>query len=110
MILRLIAASALIAFVTVASAQGSGEGRGTVPLGTAADGSRPAEGAITGGSIQPGESSGIPRDAERLNRCQELAGTLREDCLRKERNSGAGATQPREILPPPPLKSDQPPR
>lgn len=115
MILRLLTAGALIAFVTVAPAQGTGEVRGSTPLGTAADGSRPSDGAITGGSIQPGESSGVPRDrpgvpaAERIKRCEELSGTLRDECLRKERNSGAGGTQaPGEILPP--LKSDRPSR
>jgi hypothetical protein len=120
MAIRLLTAAALIAFVTVAAAQGTGEGRGSPIAGTAADGSRPSDGAITGGSIQPGESAGIPRDrpgvpaAERIRRCEELSGTLREDCLRKERSSGgAGSTQaPREVLPSLPSsdRADQPSR
>lgn len=116
MAIRLLTAAALIAFVTVAAAQGAGDGRGSTLAGTAADGSRPSDGAITGGSIQPGESSGIPRDrpgvpaAERIKRCQELSGTLREECLRKERSSGAGGTQaPHEVLPSSD-RSDQPSR
>ena len=99
-------AALLIAFASIVGAQGKDDARGTTPPGTAADGSRPADGAITGGSIQPGESSGIPRDrpgvpaAERIKRCEELSGTLREECLRKERSSGAGGTHaPREVLP-----------
>jgi hypothetical protein len=94
----------LMGFASAVAAQG--DTRGTTPPGTATDGSRPADGAITGGSIQPGESGGIPRDrpgvpaTERIKRCQELSGTLREECLSKERSSGAGGTQaPREVLP-----------
>lgn len=95
----------MLAFASAVPAQGAGDGRGSTLAGTAADGSRPSDGAITGGSIQPGESGGIPRDrpgvpaAERIKRCQELSGTLREECLRKEeRSSGSGGTQ-REVLP-----------
>lgn len=116
-------AALLIAFASTVGAQGKDDARGSTPLGSATDGSRPADGAITGGSIQPGESSGIPRDrpgvpstdsgvpaAERIKRCQELTGSLREDCLRKERSSGAGGTQaPREVLPPS-ERSDKPSR
>jgi hypothetical protein len=111
-------AAILIAFATTVAAQS--ETRGTTPPGTATDGSRPADGAITGGSILPGESGGIPRDrpggsstgssvpaAERIKRCEELIGTLRDDCLRKERNAGAGGTQG-EMLPP--LKPELPSR
>ena len=74
--------------------------RGSTPPGMSQDGSRPAEGAITGGApIVPGESAGVPnRDAsvssdERLKRCYEMSGSLREECLRKER-SAAGGTAP----------------
>jgi hypothetical protein len=108
-------AATLLAFASAVCAQGSNDMRGTVPHGSAADGSRPADGAITGGSIQPGERSGIPTSKpsagvsleERIRRCEQLVGTLRDDCLRKERSSGAGGSQP-EILPP--LKPELPSR
>ena len=97
---RTIAAIALLGFAGAAPAQvpGSEGPRGSVPPGTAADGSRPSDGAITGGSILPGESGGVPGAgsgdvSERLKRCNELGGTLRDDCLLKEQNSGTGATR-----------------
>lgn len=64
------------------------------------DGSRPAEGAIKGGSILPGERGGQPEAApeasrdERLQRCRELSGSLREECLRRERSAAGGASTP----------------
>lgn len=72
-------------------------GRGSVPPGLSQDGARPADGAITGGSIAPGERAGVPSDgqsdkngaaaggsASRLQRCYQLEGTLREQCLADE--------------------------
>jgi hypothetical protein len=93
----------------VAFAQTSGEGtRGSAPPGTSQDGSRPAEGAIKGGSsIAPGENAGMPsrtpsESAEATKRCQELGGSLREQCLEKERSGATGGTaaprDPNEIL------------
>ena len=38
------------------------EGRGSPAPGTAQDGSRPADGAIKGGAMLPGESGGMPGD------------------------------------------------
>lgn len=74
------------------------EGRGSTPPGTARDGSRPSDGAIKGGSILPGESAGVPDSklpSDRgLERCKELSGSLREECLRKERDAAAGGTKP----------------
>jgi hypothetical protein len=115
--LRMTAASALLAFVGLASAQAPGteDTRGSVPPGAAADGSRPGDGAIKGGSIVPGESGGTPKTAppstaERDKRCNELSGTLRDDCLLKEQSStganrapdtgGAKTTPPRDAPPP----------
>ena len=63
--------------------------RGSTPPGASQDGSRPADGAIKGGSILPGEQSGVPGKAK----CEELNGTLREDCLKQEREAGTGGTQ-----------------
>lgn len=62
--------------------------RGSMPPGTSQDGSRPADGAIKGGSILPGERSGVPTKAK----CEDLAGSLREDCLKQEREAGVGGT------------------
>ena len=91
----------LALFPAFALAQTGGSTRGNTPPGMSQDGSRPMDGAVKGGSIAPGESAGVPnRDsqtpaAERLKRCDELNGTLREDCLRKERSAAGGATAPR---------------
>ena len=77
--------------------------RASTPPGASQDGSRPAEGAIKGGSILPGERSGVPGKAK----CEELSGSLREDCLKQEREAGVGgtSTEPgaRETPPPPPV-------
>jgi hypothetical protein len=72
----------------------------------AADESRPSDGAITGGSITggaatggsivPGETGGVPAvgrsdtTSERIKRCNELTGTLREQCLLQEQSSSTG--------------------
>jgi len=70
------------------------------------DAAKPSDGAIKGGSILPGETSGTPDgraapapSARGAERCQELSGTLREQCLEQERGSSAGASAPGE--PPP---------
>ena len=90
----------------VSFAQTTGEpARGNTPPGMSQDGSRPADGAIKGGtSIAPGETAGMPNrtpteSAEAQKRCDELTGSLREQCLEKERNAATGATRsPGEIL------------
>jgi hypothetical protein len=80
---------AALAFAGTVAAQ-TGE-RGSAPLGTSQDGSRPADGAIKGGTIAPGESAGMPE--RKPNRCYEMSGTLREDCLKQEREAAAGETR-----------------
>lgn len=93
----------------VAFAQTSGDGvRGSTPPGMSQDGARPADGAIKGGtSIAPGETGGLPnrtptQSAERQRRCDELSGSLREQCLKDDKESAAGGTStprsPSEIL------------
>lgn len=62
--------------------------RASTPPGASQDGSRPADGAIKGGSILPGERSGVPGKTK----CEELTGSLREDCLKQERQAGVGGT------------------
>jgi len=100
----------LFFFAATAVAQSPGTGdapRGSTPPGTSQDGSRPADGAITGGAtsggILPGEHGGKPADAdkdkgratsgatakEKIARCEQLSGTLREECLRKQRDEAS---------------------
>jgi hypothetical protein len=91
---------ALSFFAAGALAQTSGDStRGSTPPGMSQDGAAPAEGAIKGGSIRPGEAGGLPNtggtapdSAERKERCEQLTGKLREDCLQREQSGAAGAT------------------
>ena len=95
---------ALLVSSTAVFAQTAGDAtRGNTPPGKSQDGSGPADGALKGGSILPGEAAGVPdKDSttgatERLKRCDELNGMLREQCLDKERAAAVGATsEPRE--------------
>ena len=60
------------------------------------DAAKPSDGAIKGGSVLPGETSGTSDgrpSARGAERCKELSGTLREQCLEQERKSSAGATR-----------------
>jgi len=76
---------------------GEGEKRGSIPLGTSQDGSGPSDGALKGGFLKP--AMGASKDPLRdVNRCKELSGTLREDCLQDLSASGAGAA-PSEAAP-----------
>jgi len=66
----------------------------------AKDGTKPSDGAIKGGSVLPGERSGMPDSRPTpaptpsgVERCNELSGTLRADCLEQERKPAAGATR-----------------
>lgn len=90
----------LALFPACVLAQTSDSPRGNTPPGMSQDGSRPMDGAVRGGSIAPGERAGLPdKDSqtpstERLKRCDELNGTLREDCLKKERSAAGGSSVP----------------
>ena len=97
---RLVIALAVLAFAGAASAQDGV--RGSTPPGKSHDGAAPSDGAIKGGSILPGESGGIPDDAKTKARCEELLGTLREDCLKQERERAAagGTKDPARVLEP----------
>ena len=81
----------LALFPALALAQSGDATRGNTPPGMSQDGSRPMDGAVKGGSIVPGEKGGT---TERLKRCDELSGTLREDCLKKERSAAGGSSAP----------------
>jgi hypothetical protein len=98
--MRVVLATLLVALAGFAGGQNADEPRGSIPPGSAADGSRPSDGAIKGGSIVPGETGGLPNSgragdaSERAKRCNELGGSLREDCLKKEQDSSSGAGTP----------------
>jgi len=79
--------------------------------GTAPDGSRPADGAIKGGAIVPGERAGVPNDRA-TSRCADLSGTLREQCLAREQDAGSGGTAlpDAELAKPPPTREAPPPQ
>ena len=83
---------------TLALAQTGDATRGNTPPGMSQDGSRPMDGAVKGGSIVPGEKAGMPdkeiSSTERLKRCEELSGRLREDCLAQERSAAGGSSAP----------------
>jgi len=66
----------------------------------AKEGTKPSDGAIRGGSVLPGETAGTPDERPApsakprgMERCNELSGTLREQCLEQERKASAGATR-----------------
>src|SRR3954463_2029690 len=98
--MRVVLATLLVALAGFAGGQNADEPRGSIPPGSAADGSRPSDGAIKGGSIVPGETGGLPNSgragdaSERAKRCNELGGSLREDCLKKEQDSSSGVGTP----------------
>jgi hypothetical protein len=79
--------------------------------GAARDGSRPSDGAIKGGSIVPGESAGMPTDKAK-NRCNDLTGTLREQCLAQEQGASTGGTRvpDADVAKPPPTREAPPPQ
>ena len=81
------------------------EGRGSPAPGTAQDGSRPADGAIKGGAMLPGESAGVPgrsgAPAETVSKaCFDLTGSLRAECLERERDANRGASKPPQAVNP----------
>jgi hypothetical protein len=91
-LLALLLLASLLTSAGLSAGQSTDEPRGSIPPGAAADGSRPSDGAIKGGSIVPGETGGLP--GERVKRCNELSGSLREDCLKKEQDANTGADAP----------------
>ena len=90
--IRLFIAAAVFCAAGHAVSQ-NGE-RASTPPGRSHDGAAPSDGAIKGGTtILPGESAGIPDRAKNVARCDELLGTLREECLAQERKAAAGGTK-----------------
>jgi hypothetical protein len=99
--------SVAVALLVFAGFSGAQEpGRGSTPPGTSQDGSGAADGAIKGGSIQPGERSGMPDQAPAVKRCQELAGSLREQCLKDAESASGGTTVPGALPKPDPNVRD----
>ena len=113
---RLVAALLFATAAVTATAQDAG--RGSTPPGQSRDGSAPSDGALKAGPLLPGESGGVPDGAKAQARCEELTGTLREECLKQAREAapgGSGATTGRqggEIQPSPPVTAppQNPPR
>jgi len=79
--------------------------------GAAPDGARPADGAIKGGSIVPGETAGVPTDRQ-VSRCADLTGTLREQCLADEKGGSTGGTAApdADVAKPPTTREGPPPQ
>lgn len=106
----------LLAGLIVAWVPALAQERGTIPPGTATDGSRPQDGALQGGSIVPGERGGVPEAAPRgapkaLERCNELSGKLREQCLLDEQqNSVSGSTRAPDVGGTRPIPGTPPPQ
>lgn len=79
-----------IMLLVASTAWAQSDERGSAPVGQSRDGAGPAHGALKGGTILPGETSGTPdgKDGAKMKlRCDELSGTLREDCLKQEREA-----------------------
>jgi len=112
--IRLMTALAALALASAAFPQTSE--RGSIPPGQSKDGAAPSDGALKGGTILPGETSGMPdakspnATTERAARCVELQGTLRDECLEQERRAGTGATKDPDLERPRPAPETTPPQ
>ena len=98
-VIRLIPATALLALASTVYAQAPDTGRSNTPPGMSRGGGGPGDGALTGGSIAPGERGGVPGNSpgrltrdQALKRCQDLDGVLREQCVRDAESAGSGAS------------------
>ena len=108
---RLAAIALLLGFAGGVLAQSPNNSGMPSDRGAARDGSRPSDGAIKGGSILPGENAGIPSDKAQ-NRCNDLTGSLREQCLAQEQGASSGGTRlpDADIAKPPPPREAPPPQ
>jgi hypothetical protein len=73
-----VAMTVLLGTASAWAAEGDGR-RASVPPGTSVDGAGPVDGALVGGSIQRSEKRATPVEVER---CRDLEGTLKAQCLR----------------------------
>ena len=112
---QILAGLAALALAGAAFAQPADHTVGPAVGNSSTGAGRPADGAIKGGSIIPGENAGVPTDKAK-NRCNDLEGTLREQCLARERESASGGTtgEPRlpeiDVAKPPPTREAPPPQ
>ena len=110
---RLAVTLVLLGLAVPGLAQPTTDNPSSTPLGkgSAPDGTRPADGAIKGGSILPGENSGVPTDRQ-ASRCADLTGTLREQCLAHEKGAASGGTAlpDAEVAKPPTTREAPPPQ
>jgi len=110
---RLAATVVLLGLAFPGLAQPTTDNPSSTPLGkgSAPGGTGPADGAIKGGSIVPGESSGVPTDRQ-VSRCADLAGTLREQCLTQEKGAASGGTTlpDADVVKPPTTREAPPPQ
>ena len=89
---RLIGLIVLAAVAAVSIAQPSEtERRGAIPPGESRDASRPADGAIKGGSIEGDIGTNLAPERD-IARCKQLTGELREQCL-QDLGASAGASR-----------------
>lgn len=117
--LRTIALIALLAFASLSLSQVPGSADSPTSPG-ARDGSAPSHGAIKGGSILPGETGGMPeagaipntRSDRAISRCNDLSGTLREQCLLQEQGASTGGTRvpDPDVAKPAPTREAPPPQ
>ena len=108
---RLAATLTLLCIAGSGLAQMTTDNPSSTPLGKGAapDGARPADGAIKGGSIVPGETAGVPTDRQ-ASRCADLTGTLREQCLAQEKGAASGGTTLPDVdVAKPPTTREAPP-
>lgn len=94
----------LVLFLPAGFAAAQEGTRGSTPPGMSQDGAHPAAGAIQGGSLAPGEQAGMPQKDPvgsaaaggsantGAERCYQLEGTLREQCLSKEAEAARAPT------------------
>jgi len=110
---RLAVTLALLGLALPCPAQPTTDNPSSTPLGRGAapDGARPADGAIKGGSIVPGETSGVPTERQ-ISRCADLTGTLREQCLAQDTGAASGGTTPpdADVAKPPTTREAPPPQ
>jgi hypothetical protein len=116
---RSLVSLAFAIFAGVAQAQAPATDADSPRVPGARDGSRPSDGAIVGGSILPGESGGMPNDTKvpgnsdrAVSRCNDLNGTLREQCLAQEQGASTGGTRvpDPDIAKPAPTREAPPPQ
>jgi hypothetical protein len=110
---RLAVTVVLLGLTAPGFAQSTTDNPSSTPIGKGAapDGTRPADGAIKGGSIVPGETSGVPTDRQ-ISRCADLTGTLREQCIAQEKGAASGGTTPpdADVAKPPTTREAPPPQ